>query len=161
MFINPSCDEPNLSAPGLVMDIGDQYVRAGAEIFEANTCTANRLAAFALPEWLRDIMGAGSGEDWQATAGHGQLRPARGSLGAFEGVRVESTALSLRCRVDDEGAGDTPSRLSALLQSYRKAAEEDRVQLRIGSDGLYVALCHRHVVCHDQASRAHERQECL
>ncbi len=78
IFINRCFDELNLSNPGLVKEIHQGYVRAGAEIIETNTFGANslRLAAFGLAEKLRDINQAGvrlarecAGEDlWVAGA---------------------------------------------------------------------------------------------
>ena len=61
IFINRCFDELNLSNPGLVKEIHQSYVRAGAEIIETNTFGANslRLAAFGLAEKLRDINQAG------------------------------------------------------------------------------------------------------
>src|ERR1700680_4928670 len=50
-------DELNVSSPDLVREVHKQYVKAGAEILEANTFGANRmrLAAFGLGEKLRAI----------------------------------------------------------------------------------------------------------
>ncbi len=61
IFINRCYDELNLSAPGLVREVHQDYVRAGAEIIESNTFGANRkrLAAFGLAEKLRAINEAG------------------------------------------------------------------------------------------------------
>src|SRR5579872_5380199 len=61
IFINRCYDELNLSAPGLVREVHQDYVKAGAEIVETNTFGANRkrLAAFGLAEKLRAINEAG------------------------------------------------------------------------------------------------------
>ena len=58
VFINRCFDELNLSAPALVKETHQEYVRAGAEILETNTFGANRirLAAFGLAEKLRAII---------------------------------------------------------------------------------------------------------
>jgi len=57
VFINRCFDELNVSAPDMVRQIHQEYVKAGAEILETNTFGANRmrLAAFGLAEKLRDI----------------------------------------------------------------------------------------------------------
>ena len=55
IFINRCFDELNLSAPALVKETHQEYVKAGAEILETNTFGANRtrLAAFGLAEKLK------------------------------------------------------------------------------------------------------------
>src|SRR5947209_18666214 len=60
-FINRCFDELNLSAPGMVKDTHQEYVKAGAEIIESNTFGANRvrLAAFGLADKLHAINEAG------------------------------------------------------------------------------------------------------
>src|SRR5512137_1298476 len=50
---------------------------------------------------------------------------------------------------------------SALLHRDGEPAEEDRVQPRVGRDGLDVVRRHGDVVRRDQAARAHERQQRL
>ncbi len=57
IFINRCFDELNLSAPQLVKEIHQEYVRAGAEVIESNTFGGNRvrLAAFGFAEKLRAI----------------------------------------------------------------------------------------------------------
>src|SRR5512136_2814618 len=54
VFINRCFDELNLSAPALVREVHDEYVKAGAEIIETNTFGANRarLSAHGLAEKL-------------------------------------------------------------------------------------------------------------
>ena len=41
-FINRCYDELNLSDPGLILSIHEEYLQAGAEILETNTFGANR-----------------------------------------------------------------------------------------------------------------------
>ena len=43
VFINRCYDELNLSAPDMVRQIHQEYVKAGAEILETNTFGANRM----------------------------------------------------------------------------------------------------------------------
>ncbi|HWB82818.1 MAG TPA: bifunctional homocysteine S-methyltransferase/methylenetetrahydrofolate reductase [Bryobacteraceae bacterium] len=61
VFINRCFDELNLSAPDLVRQIHQEYVKAGSEILETNTFGANRtrLAAFGVAEKLHEINRAG------------------------------------------------------------------------------------------------------
>ncbi len=61
IFINRCFDELNLSAPQLVKEIHQEYVRAGAEVIESNTFGGNRvrLSAFGFAEKLRAINEAG------------------------------------------------------------------------------------------------------
>ncbi len=61
IFINRCFDELNLSAPQLVKEIHQEYVRAGAEVIETNTFGGNRvrLAAFGFAEKLEAINQAG------------------------------------------------------------------------------------------------------
>ena len=66
VFINRCFDELNLSAPQMVTEVHQEYVKAGAEILETNTFGANRvrLAAFGVAEKLKAINQAGV--DWRA-----------------------------------------------------------------------------------------------
>ena len=61
IFINRCFDELNLSAPQLVREIHQEYVRAGAEVLETNTFGSNRvrLSAFGFAEKLPAIVAAG------------------------------------------------------------------------------------------------------
>jgi len=94
VFINRCYDELNLSDPGLILSIHEEYLQAGAEILETNTFGANRfrLTRHGLAEKVADINSAGvrlarqavehlrekqAGEAWVA-----------GSIGPL-GVRLE------------------------------------------------------------------------
>ena len=57
IFINRCFDELNLSAPSIIREIHQDYVKSGAEILETNTFGANekRLSAFGLGEKVRAI----------------------------------------------------------------------------------------------------------
>src|SRR6202049_3510526 len=61
VFINRSFEALNLTDPGLVASIHEEYVRAGADIIETNTFGANRikLGSFGLADKLSDINVAG------------------------------------------------------------------------------------------------------
>jgi len=94
VFINRCYDELNLSDPGLILSIHEEYLQAGAEILETNTFGANRfrLTRHGLAEKVAEINAAGvriarqavehlrekqAGEAWVA-----------GSIGPL-GVRLE------------------------------------------------------------------------
>jgi homocysteine S-methyltransferase len=88
VFINRCFDELNLAQPDLVRQIHREYVKAGAEILEANTFGANRarLAAFGISEKLAAINQAGVRLAREA-AGDSKVYIA-GAMGPL-GVRIE------------------------------------------------------------------------
>ena len=61
VFINRCYDELNLSDPGLILSIHEEYLQAGAEILETNTFGANRfrLTRHGLAEKVAEINTAG------------------------------------------------------------------------------------------------------
>lgn len=61
VFINRCFDELNLSAPQLVKEVHQEYVKAGAQFLETNTFGSNRirLATFGVAEKLKPIIQAG------------------------------------------------------------------------------------------------------
>jgi homocysteine S-methyltransferase len=61
VFINRSYDELNLSDPGLILSVHEEYLQAGAEIIETNTFGANRirLARHGLAGKVAEINAAG------------------------------------------------------------------------------------------------------
>jgi methionine synthase I (cobalamin-dependent)/5,10-methylenetetrahydrofolate reductase len=87
VFINRCFDELNVSSPDLVREVHKQYVKAGAEILEANTFGANRmrLAAFGLAEKLQDINQSGVRLAREAA---GNVAYVAGAIGPL-GVRIE------------------------------------------------------------------------
>jgi homocysteine S-methyltransferase len=94
VFINRCYEELNLSDPGLILSIHEEYLQAGAEILETNTFGANRfrLARHGLAGKLAEINSAGVRIARQAVenlkskqAGEGWVS---GSVGPL-GVRLE------------------------------------------------------------------------
>ena len=61
VFINRCYDELNLSDPGLILSVHEEYLQAGAEILETNTFGANRirLARHGLAGKVKEINEAG------------------------------------------------------------------------------------------------------
>ncbi|HZQ52676.1 MAG TPA: bifunctional homocysteine S-methyltransferase/methylenetetrahydrofolate reductase [Bryobacteraceae bacterium] len=84
IFINRCFDELNLSAPLLVKEVHQEYVRAGSEVLETNTFGANRvrLAGFGLSEKLRAINEAGVRLAREAAGERAFVAGAIGPLGA-------------------------------------------------------------------------------
>ncbi|HTA67134.1 MAG TPA: bifunctional homocysteine S-methyltransferase/methylenetetrahydrofolate reductase [Bryobacteraceae bacterium] len=87
VFINRCFDELNVSSPDLVREVHKQYVKAGAEILEANTFGANRtrLGAFGLAEKLQEINLSGVRLAREAA---GNVAFVAGAIGPL-GVRIE------------------------------------------------------------------------
>ncbi|MGE5570734.1 MAG: bifunctional homocysteine S-methyltransferase/methylenetetrahydrofolate reductase [Rhodospirillales bacterium] len=87
IFINRCYDELNLSAPALVRELHEEYVRAGAEIIETNTFGASRirLAPFGYAENLHAINAAGVRLAREAARDRAFVAGAIGPLG----VRIE------------------------------------------------------------------------
>jgi len=92
--INRCYDELNLSEPGLILSIHEEYLQAGAEILETNTFGANRfrLARHGLADKVAEICAAGVRLARRAAANlkekqAGEARVA-GSVGPL-GVRLE------------------------------------------------------------------------
>lgn len=83
VFINRCFDELNLSAPQLVKEIHQEYVRAGAEVIESNTFGGNRvrLGAFGFAEKLHAINEAGVKLAREAAGGRAFVAGAMGPLG--------------------------------------------------------------------------------
>jgi methionine synthase I (cobalamin-dependent)/5,10-methylenetetrahydrofolate reductase len=94
VFINRCYDELNLSAPQMVREIHEAYVKCGAEIIETNTfgATRPRLSGFGLIEKLRDINMAGvrlAREAARAVAAGGKDEAfVAGAIGPL-GIRIE------------------------------------------------------------------------
>ncbi len=87
IFINRCFDELNLSAPALVKEVHEEYVRAGAEILETNTFGASRphLSGFGFAGNLREINRAGVKLAREAARDQAFVA---GSIGPL-GIRIE------------------------------------------------------------------------
>jgi homocysteine S-methyltransferase len=87
VFINRCFDELNLSAPDMVRQIHQEYVKAGAEILETNTFGASRprLSAFGCADRLKEINQAGVRLAREASKDTAFVAGAVGPLG----VRIE------------------------------------------------------------------------
>jgi homocysteine S-methyltransferase len=125
VFINRCYDELNLSDPGLILSIHEEYLQAGAEILETNTFGANRirLARHGLAGKVAEINAAGvklareavehlkekqAGEAWVA-----------GSVGPL-GVRLEPLG---------------PTSLGEAREAF---AEQIRALAQAGVDMLFI-----------------------
>ena len=87
VYINRSYDELNLTAPDLVREVHEEYVRAGAEVIETNTfgATAPKLQQYGLEGSLREINVAAARLAREAAAGRSYVAGAVGPLG----LRIE------------------------------------------------------------------------
>jgi homocysteine S-methyltransferase len=87
IFLNRSFDELNLTQPGVVTEVHQAYVRAGADIIETNTFGANRvkLAPFGLGDRVREINAQGARIARQAAREQAWVAGALGPLG----IRIE------------------------------------------------------------------------
>ncbi|MBI4905658.1 MAG: bifunctional homocysteine S-methyltransferase/methylenetetrahydrofolate reductase [Acidobacteria bacterium] len=83
VFINRCYDELNVSQPGLVKEIHQDYVKAGAQILETNTfgATRIRLSAFGLGEKCQAINTAGVRVAREAAGERAYVAGAIGPLG--------------------------------------------------------------------------------
>jgi homocysteine S-methyltransferase len=142
IFINRCYDELNLSDPGLILSVHEEYLQAGAEIIETNTFGANRirLARHGLAGKVKEINAAGvrlarqavenlknkqAGEAWVA-----------GSVGPL-GVRLEPlgktgldearAAFSEQIRILADGGQD--GGVDLLILETMPALNEARVAL--------------------------------
>ena len=87
IYINRSYDELNLTAPDLVREVHEEYVKAGAEIIETNTFGATRhnLQPYGLETKVREINIAAARIARQAA---GEIAFVAGAIGPL-GLRVE------------------------------------------------------------------------
>src|SRR5438093_13205895 len=87
VFINKSFDALNVTQPDLVAEVHAEYVRAGADIIEANTFGANRikLGSFGLADRLHAINEQGARIARQAAGDRAYVAGAIGPLG----IRIE------------------------------------------------------------------------
>ena len=87
VFVNVCYDELNLSQPGLVQEVHEAYVRAGAEILETNTFGANpvKLSAYAMEDRTQEINRAAVEIALRGAHGRATVVGAIGPLG----IRIE------------------------------------------------------------------------
>jgi homocysteine S-methyltransferase len=87
VFVNVCYDELTLKQPGLVQEVHEADVRAGAEIIETNTFGANpvKLSAFGLEERTEEINLSDAGLAQRAARGRALVLGAVGPLG----IRIE------------------------------------------------------------------------
>jgi homocysteine S-methyltransferase len=108
IFINRCFDELNLSAPAMVKEIHEEYVKAGAEILETNTfgATRLRLANYGLADKVEAINRAG-------------VRLAREAAGDRPEVFVAGTLGPLGVHLEPLG----PTSYAEARESYREQVE--------------------------------------
>jgi homocysteine S-methyltransferase len=87
VFVNVCYDELTLTQPGLVQEVHEAYVRAGAEILETNTFGANpvKLSGFGLEARTEEINRAAAALAHRTARGRARVVGAIGPLG----IRIE------------------------------------------------------------------------
>ena len=152
VYINRSYDELNLTAPDLVREVHEEYVRAGADILETNSfgATRHKLQAYGLEEKVREINRAAAGIAREAAGAKALVAGAIGPLGlrmepfgptSFEeakGMFMEQVRGLLDGGVD-LFILETFSELSAIEQAIRAVREMSDLpivaQMTIQMDG--------------------------
>ena len=106
VYINRSYDELNLTAPDLVSEVHDEYIKAGADIIETNTfgATRHKLQQYSLENKLKEINIAA-------------VRLARKSAG--EDVFVAGAIGPLDLRIEPYG----PTSFDEAKEMFREQAE--------------------------------------
>jgi methionine synthase I (cobalamin-dependent)/5,10-methylenetetrahydrofolate reductase len=106
IYINRSYDELNLTAPDLVREVHEEYVKAGADIIETNTfgATRHKLQQYSLENRLREINIAG-------------VRLARQAAG--EDVYVAGAIGPLELRIEPYG----PTSYDEAKEMFKEQAE--------------------------------------
>src|SRR5688572_16482121 len=153
VFVNVCYDELTVSQPGLVQEVHEAYVRAGAEILETNTFGANpvKLSAFGLESRTEELNRASAALAHRAARGRARVVGAIGPLG----IRIEPWGPTARseavahfarqARGLAEGGIDgfiletfsDLEELHAALEAARAAAPDLPViaQMTVGEDG--------------------------
>jgi len=110
VFINRCFDETNLSNPGLVEDIHEEYIDAGAGVIETNTFGANRfkLSLHGFDGKMREINLAGAELARRASNGRVVVAGAIGPLG----IRIEPWGPTS----NEEAAGAFAEQAAALVE---------------------------------------------
>ena len=101
VFINRCFDELNLSSPGMVKEVHQDYVKAGAEVLETNTFGANRLrlAAFGHVHNLKAINHAGVRIAREAAGDQAYVAGAMGPLGVQGITLCDTTGMAYPTQV--------------------------------------------------------------
>ncbi len=153
VFVNVCYDELTVSQPGLVQEVHEAYVRAGAEILETNTFGANpvKLSAFGLDPRTEELNQAAAALAHRAARGRARVVGAIGPLGIRiepwgSTARVEAVAhFTRQARGLAEGGVDgfiletfsDLEELHAALEAARSVAPDLPViaQMTVGEDG--------------------------
>lgn len=103
-FINRSFDEANLAKPDAVQKIHEAHRRAGADILETNTFSANRflLARYGVTDRVREINVAGVELARAASGGEAYVGGSVGPTGEGLGVMPEYKVAEVRAAYEEQ-----------------------------------------------------------
>src|SRR5215470_10741523 len=152
VFVNVCYDELNLTQPGLVQEVHEAYVRAGAEIVETNTFGANpvKLSAYGLEDRTGEINQAAVEIARRGVHGRAVVVGAIGPLGirmepwgpTAKSEAVEHFARQVAGLVDGgvqgfilETFSDVEELHAALLAVRRLSTLPVLAQMTVGEDG--------------------------
>jgi methionine synthase I (cobalamin-dependent) len=126
VFVNVCYDELTLKQPGLVQEVHETYVRAGAEILETNTFGANpvKLSGFGLDDRTEEINRAAAELAHRAARGRALVVGAVGPLG----IRIEPWGPTARTEAVAHSAARPPAwpRVGWTGSSWRRSATSRR-----------------------------------
>ena len=152
VFVNVCYDELNLTQPGVVQEVHDAYVRAGAEILETNTFGANpvKLSAYGLEDRTQEINRAAVEVALRAAHGRAAVVGAIGPLG----IRIEPWGPTAKSEAVEhfgrqvaglieggvhgfvlETFSDLEELHAALMAVRRRSALPVIAQMTVGEDG--------------------------
>jgi methionine synthase / methylenetetrahydrofolate reductase(NADPH) len=116
-FINRSFDEANLATPETVREIHASYVKAGAEVLETNTFSANRflLGRYGIGDKVREINQAGVALARAAAEDKAWVAGSVGPTGEGQGVMADFTKDAVRAALAEQIDALTEAGVDLLL----------------------------------------------
>lgn len=162
IFINRCFDELNLSAPAMVKEVHQDYVKAGAEIVETNTfgATRTRLAAFGQVQNLRAINEAAVRIAREAAADKAFVAGAIGPLGVLleplGPTSLDEAQTLFREQADILVAAGVDLLIIETIQSLEEAKQAALAARAAGGDDMIVVL---HVTVDDEGRLAGKQPE--
>jgi homocysteine S-methyltransferase len=133
-FINRSFDEANLTSAELVRSVHAAYVRAGADVLETNTFSANRLllSRFGIPEKAAAINQAGVRIAREAAQDGVFVAGSVGPTGEGTGVLSPDQVRAVEAAFEEQIAALADSGVDLLLLETFHHLGEIEIALRVG-----------------------------